>query len=615
MFSTFRPQSVSCSERLHFLCLRNDHLSGCHPEHLVLHDDEDHPTPPVTPATWGAPPSSTGVQSLHVQPPSPAQRDVAIDRTSDEGLEGCVVGHQENRSDVSGKVDNAVRVPGSSSGVGGLRDDKLRVEMEDFFREDDDRHYDNSMAISRKATGGVKLEGGEAPHRVSKLADKQKGNCDLPKVSEGSCPDNESRGGVEAADNRGVQGPQPTGLQSEECHDFLHSRDHGDNNSVSTRRRKDSDACDGSTPGVPVCVPRERLGTGAHVEREEHDLEQKHSMRREGFDSFLFSDDDSSTVPSRNASVAKHIGDDGSGVDGDGCDKGYFPEGHSTRRLEEQGKHTAKTLADAFSGDKSGSHERIRARPGGGGSDARANLEHGKDPNSEQSSARTPYSVDNDSRRPPRAACEVSDAAGVGNGYNDGVGGTAPTSVTASIFRTDQAPVIPDGGRLGRPEYLIATQPAALKAGSVSSHAYPIAAVGQAGTRSPAPVVTQAIPPCGRDDENSRNRPSSRSPTGLMGHVQRAMTPGMDTPPMDQDGEREVRMAGTPPTARTAGKTKSPRGRTGWSPTSKRQVWETLKNDDGKGTKEVGGISLKEVDSTRAESSYWEVSNRFIDIF
>lgn len=657
-----------------------------------MHDDEDHPTPPVTPVTWGVSPSSAGLQqAVRAQPPSPPRRGSAAASKSDKALEGRVGGHQDNPSETYGRAGNAAsraglasdeggdgsatggevsdwkerslegpwaatvpmsqtsrndtctdnsvarsrqhraaaaiaEVPGSSLGLGRLREDKVRAEMEDFFQEDDgDRHDRSSRAKSHEVTGGAKLEGGVSPLNVNMLAEEGKESWDPPKHFEGVYPGTVSSGEVGATETRN-EGACPSVLLSEELRNFLYSDDDGDDKSAAPRRRMVSDASnqsDRSTRGVPACITTQRFdydGAEANVEREEHDLEQQRTTRREVFDSFLFSDDESDILPSGKVCPAEYTGD-GDGRGGIGDAESCIPERRRTRGLDEHGKEIDKTLGNTFSVDKRGSGERSRGTPGSDSTDTHANLERGTHPRAEQRavtreentiSPQIPDSVDNASQQSLRAAVEASDARGsVGgvSGSNDGGGGTSPTSVAASTFTTEQAPVSSDGALRGRPDPVAGTRRAAWNAGGVSSHLDPITAGGQAAAENnPASIVTPCIPPCGVD-ENTRSTPSSSwSPAGLVSPAERAVTSGMDTPPVDQDGEREERAPWTPPTTPTTGKTIPPRGRTGWNPAATRQYWKARKNDNKNGSKEVDVTSFQDTYSTGGENSHWEVS-------
>lgn len=644
-----------------------------------------------------------GLQALHAQPPSPPRRDAATAWTSEEALVRRAGGHQETRPEMYGKISNAVggegrapdkggdfsptggeigawgehgherpgaatvsvsqsgledasdgnndarsrhqpattsaKVPGSSSIVGGLREDEVRTEMEDFFRDDGDCRDRSSRSKSNAGTGGARSEGREAPLYVNVLADKVKESCDHPKRLEGICPDTESRGGIGVTESRSVQRTQPFGLLSEESHIFLCSDDDSDSNSGTPRRRMVSDATnqrDRSTLGVPARITKRRsddVGAEANVEREAHGLEQKRAVRREVFDSFLLSDDESDVLPGMTVCPAKCTGDGKSGYSGDtggggsgggtGHDEDCSPERRHTRVLGEQETEIDKQLHDTLVGDNLGLDGPIRDWRGSDSSDAHASLECGKHSRSEQRASTreketispdTPDSVDNGSRQPPGVAVEANDArvgGRQGSGYNDGGGGASLTSVTAPKFPTELPPVISDGARSGRHDVLAGR--AAWKAGGALSRAYPPIAVAMAGEgNDPVSVVTQSIPPCGSDDENIRSRQSSWSPTGLLGQVERVTTVGMDTPPADHDVERERRAPWTPPTATTTGKTIPPRGRTGWSLATMRQFWEARQNDNKNGSKRVGGTSLREVYSAGGENSHWEVRGRLL---
>ena len=526
-------------------------------------------------------------------------------------------------------------VPGSSLGIGRLREDRIWAEMEDFFREEDgDRHDRTTRAKSHEATGGGNFEGEASPLHVNMPAKEGKSNCDISKRSGGVCSDIVSSGEVGAAESRNIQGPRPSVILSEESHNFLYSDDDGDDSSATPRRRMVSDASnqsDRSTRGVPARITKQRfdfVGAEENVEREENDLEQKRAVRREVFDSFLFSDDESDNLPGRKCCSAEYTGGGGRGCTGNdddsggiGHDEAFIPERWRTRGLEEQGKEADTPMDDTFSVDKRGSGERTRGRPGSDSSDAQANLERGKHPMAEHraltrekntTSAKTQDSADNPSRPPPRAAVEASDSGrslGRVSGYNDSGGGgrAPPTSVAASSFPTEQEPVISDGARRGRHDSVVETRRAAWNADGVSSHAYTIAAVGQ--TAEGNNPDTPSVPAFGVDDGNSRSTPSSSwSPAGLVSQVERAVTSGMDTPPVDQDEEREERAPWAPPTATTTGKTTPPRGRTGWSPAATRQYWKARRNDNKNGSKEAGVTSLHDTYSTGGENSHWEVS-------
>lgn len=153
------------------------------------------------------------------------------------------------------------------------------------------------------------------------------------------------------------------------------------------------------------------------------------------------------------------------------------------------------------------------------------------------------------------------------------------------------------------------TRRAACSAKGDFSHVFPVTAVGRAGVGSSAASVVTQSSLCNGDDEYSRGRSPSRSPTGLVGTEEKVITSRTDTPPVDEDGERGGHTPWNPPTA-TARNKAPPRGRAGWSQAATRHLRDAHNNGSDNGSKGVGGASLQEAYSPYGNNSLWEVSKR-----
>lgn len=127
---------------------------------------------------------------------------------------------------------------------------------------------------------------------------------------------------------------------------------------------------------------------------------------------------------------------------------------------------------------------------------------------------------------------------------------------------------------------------------------------------NPASVERRTtIPPHGVDDDNSRNRSPSWSPTNLGGLVEDVVTSGADTSPAEEYGDSEGREGSRPPPKPpTTGKRMATRGRRGGNPAGVRMGWEAHKTDHSSGRKDLGGSPLQEAYLTSGENMHWEVN-------
>ena len=265
-------------------------------EHLVLQDEEDYPTPPVTPAVWGDSASSADLKVLYARPPCtplPGEVATAVPMGDQESAAARIDVLREDPSQIHGDVDNAQEENGrppandrdgpsdggemdghrehvstkstpppartgheneedmdtgarqsaaaspatvhSTFAAGMISGKQLLAEMEDFFmdNEDDQDHLGRSRDGGR-GTSGAHLEEvlGSVCARSAEIKDKPRY---FPTQISGAS--GEGRAEVDGPWN--TRGPvELGGLLSEEITEFLYAEDDdGDKSSATPRRR------------------------------------------------------------------------------------------------------------------------------------------------------------------------------------------------------------------------------------------------------------------------------------------------------------------------------------------------------------------------------------------
>ena len=286
-------------------------LSLC-PEHLVLEDEEDYPTPPVTPAVWGDSASSADLQVLYARPPCaplPGDAATAVPMGDQESAVARIDVLREDPPQIHGEVDNAQeengRAPandrdGPSDGgemdghrehvstistppparrgreneedmdtgarqsaaaspatvhstfvTGRISGKQLLAEMEDFFmdNEDDQDRHERSRDGGR-GTSSAPLGGELDLVCAGSVEIKDKPGYFPTKISGAS---GEGRAEVHGPSN--TRGPVGFGgLLSEEISEFLYAEDDdGDNSSVTPRRRMRDNTSSRGGDGNQAC--------------------------------------------------------------------------------------------------------------------------------------------------------------------------------------------------------------------------------------------------------------------------------------------------------------------------------------------------------------------------
>ncbi len=273
----------------------------CHcSERLVLEDEEDYPTPPVTPAVWSDSAGSTDPRALQARSPCPILTGdaTAMSRGDQEvaavGGGGCHENGLETRGE-SGYATNGhdppahgeieiqterasgvTRTPVARNGdgieeapasekrsrlptgqpaaqsasaavhptvvAGRISGSQMRAEMEDFFRDDEDDPDHRGCGEEGRGATNAHLREELASRRVTPLGTKDKKGSHSPNDPEGARTRGKGLVDVDGGWNTRVAA-EPGGLLSEEFSEFLFAEDGGDddNDSATPRRRTSGD--------------------------------------------------------------------------------------------------------------------------------------------------------------------------------------------------------------------------------------------------------------------------------------------------------------------------------------------------------------------------------------